>query len=844
MILNVDGYKLIFFLENLLRKYVNDYGMIESLNNSLRNNLVQSASNNDESQIDNLEVLLKYSHLGELIDIIKSKNFKKKKYNEIEKINVTPLIKYRNSIMHSRTINTIDVQDIKLMCDEIVSSLDENSLTNSWNRFKSEDINNFTVPSVHIEYPIGKNFEKLIGRNPELRKLKNELKIPMPVSIVGHGGLGKTALVLQLIEDYVFSPEQPFERIYFMSFKNTVFEHGTIRRFEKVISNHNDLIYKLANCMGMEIEDLEFNQVEKKVWNEMFSKKSLLILDNLETEIVKSNLSEFATISQIFTSNFTKPSRLIITSRYGLGDREVKFPLNQFDLVKTKALINEHIGSEIIKEKQVKDIDWEWIQSYTNGNPGLIITFCNTLKSTRKKAMDLRVEFQTQYTYESQALHNQLDEFVEFCFENTIESLSASSQIFLSIICYLCSETNLSEVNEEFLTYLREELELNSLGDENLRATILVNIGFLQSIPDTDRYYANELFINYLDGNFSEDIFNVFKLKKSAWNERVVKLKNHINELQFQEEISLGKLLSQLYISKYKNSSDKKYLLQAFFCLPTLRNLINYYRRASDIEVLNSFSLLDKLSNELKDNRFKSDQNQIVKIMLDSLLKINKKIIERKETNIRQTDLYNFFEQLEIRILLLKNNDVNVSNRRLAIRLLTYLQKFERAEKLLIEDEELIVEKFKLYVKQLGELSGRSSIKCITYINECKKIAQLYPAKVNNFSKAQLKLYTSRYLKIDSPEEALKTLENFEEYFISTNIRLFIFYLESLLIRMECHLKTNGDIEIILALKERFKKQIISPSYSKVFRQKRESIEQNMRRIDRDISQYRQIIRK
>lgn len=727
MNVNVDGYKMIFFLENLLRKFVDNYFSINDLNIKTKEKLEDTATLNGEHNISELKILLNYSHLGDLIDIVKSKKFKLFKNNTTEKVNICPLINHRNNIMHSRPITHSEIQNITKICDNIVNSLDENSLVIEWNKFKLDGINNFEVPKVFIEYPIGKNFDNLIGRNEELKNLKAQLKIPFPVSIVGHGGLGKTALVLQLIEDCVFSPEQPFERIYFMSFKNTVFENGVIKRFEKVISNHQDLINKLASCMQISIEENDFIKLEEKVWEDIFAKKTLLILDNLETQVVQSNLSEFTSIAHRFISNFNKNSRLIITSRFGLGDREAKFPLNQFDSNRTRALIEQHLGQHFVKEKEVKENDWDWIQNFTKGNPGLIITFCNTLRSTRKKILDLRVEFNSKYTTESRELHDQLDEYIGFCFENTIESLNEASQIFLSMICYICSETNLNEVNEEFLTYIREELDLIRLGNHNLRAEILVNIGFLQPIKNTDCYYVNELFINYLDGSYSEGVFNVFSLKKSDWNMKVERLKNHINELQFQEEISLGKLLSELCISKYRSSNDMKYLMQAFFCLPTIENLISYYNRADDVQVINNFSMLDKLGNDLKDPRKVIQQERIITILLNSLLQINKKIIEKKINKIRQTDLYNYFKEMEQRITILKKNNVSNNIRKSAIKLLTILKRYERAEALVNNDVDLVREIFNLYVKQLGDLSGKNSDKCPEYIIKCGEIIQTHP---------------------------------------------------------------------------------------------------------------------
>lgn len=829
---------MIFHLENLLREYTEFHSKKEDLDAALIQKANEMALLNGEEKLDDFNVILKYTHIGELVDLIKSKKFKKIKDNFVETVDITVLIKHRNNIMHSRSITPQEMHFIEGICTKLIKALNDNDFENRWNSFIADDINRFIVPRVYLEYPIGKNFDRLIGRNTELRKLKKEVTLPTPVSIVGHGGLGKTALVLQLIEDYVYDPEQPFEKIYFMSFKNTVFENGSIRRLDKAINNHNDLVYRLAFFMDIEVENKEFDQIQELVWEEIFSNKSLLILDNLETEVVRSNLHEFTEIAQKFISNFTEPSRLIITSRYGLGDREAKLPLHQFDINNTKSLIKSYLDEEKLKEKKVVEEDWNWIQNYTKGNPGLIIAFCNTLKSTRKILLDLRVEYDTKYTAESRELHDQLEEFLVFCFENTIESMSAESQTFLSILCYVCSEANITEINEEMLTYLRDEVGLKKLGEENLRSQIFTNIGFLQPIPLSDRYYVNELFIEYLDGNYSSEVFNVFKLRESEWYSKLNKLKDHINEIQFDEEVSLGKLLAELYLSIYKTKAEQKYLISAFFCDPSLDLLIRIYNKLEETELLSQFILMDKVQQQLKDGRERQKQERIISLMLRALLAVNKKILNKEINKLRQRDLLKYYEQLEKRIPILAKGNVNNDIKGSACSLLTTLKQYEKVEFFTHGNPELIAQRFSALLKQVGDSSGNDREKCLDYINKCKDILKMYPGEISSFSRAAYKLYSSRYFKKKSPEQALELLDNYEQHLNTNNMQLFVFTLESLLIRMECLIKTNGDIYKIKTYRDRLEKYCTRPQYNSIFKSKRDSIEHGFKRIKQDIKHY------
>lgn len=837
MHLNLNGYKMIYFLENLLREYCEEYSKIDDLSNAMKLKYSETAFANSEDP-NEYHNLLKYSHLGELVDFIKSKNFKINKQNSLESVNISVLIKRRNDIMHSRSITHLEMEKISQSCDAISIALKDNNYNTKWNKFVSTDINEYRIPLVHMVYSLGKNFDKLIGRNKELIELKREVTRPTPVSIVGHGGLGKTALVLQLIEDFLYSPDIPFENIYFMSFKNSTFENGNIRRFEKAINNHSDIILRLAAFMEIDTKTFDFNEIENLVWEKMFSKKSLLILDNLETEIVKSNLNEFTDIAQRFIAEFSKPSRLIITSRYGLGDRESKLPLHQFNIENTKDLVKSYLSEAILEEKKIKQDDWDWIQSYTKGNPGLIIAFCNTLKSTRKKVMDLRVEYHTKYTEESKILHNQLEEFLVFCFENTIESMAIESQKFLAVLCYICSEANITEINEEFLTYLKDEVGLKALGEHNLRSQLFTNIGFLQPIPLSDKYYVNELFNNYLDGNFSENVFNVFKLKELEWYSEIEELKKHINEIQFDQEVSIGKLLSKLYLSKYRSENERKFLIQAFFCDPDLDKLIRIFNSSNKAELLNNFNLMNKVEMHLKSKTEKINQEKIISITIKSLIEINRMILSGNINKIRQRDLLGYYTQMENNIPILKNGNISLSIKKQACVFLNNFKEYKKVEFLIQDEPKLIKELFISYMKQVGDASGMDRKKCLENIEKCRAVIKQYPKDIPTKLIGQFKLYCSRYFKKENPLEALKLLNNFEEYYVSDDTNATIFYLESLLVRMECLISVKGDVNKIITLRDRFSKIFLGPQALMIFNTKRDKMQENFNKIEREIKKY------
>ncbi|MGV7118098.1 hypothetical protein [Paenibacillus kyungheensis] len=837
---NTDGYKMIFYIENLLRDYICKHITEEEIPEKMKLEAEQNAINNGIEQPLNFRNLLDYLHLGQLYDFVKSNSFSKFKQNTSKLVTISELIRKRNNIMHSRTITLEQKEIIKETAEKFIISLQDADFKNKWDRFLQEEINNYTIPLFFVEYTLGKNFDTLVGREQELQSLKRAIKIPTPVSVIRHGGIGKTALVLQLVEDLLYSPERPFDRIYFMSFKSTSYNNGQIKKIDKSINNHNDLIYTLANYIGIENKEVNLEELENLVWNNIFSTKSLLILDNLETEIVRSNMSEFTKIADKFIQNFANPSRLLITSRYGLGDREQKFPLYELDLDRTKELIKINLHNNNHKLKNINNEDWKWVQEYSQGNPGLILTFCNTFKNTQKSLADLRIEYNSKYSSEARELHDSQDTFLEFCFDNTIDSLTKESQIFLSALCYLCDETSITEISEELITFLIDELDMGKLGIYNLRASNYVNIGFLQPVLRSDKYYVNNLFIEYLNGNFSDqEVFTVYDLKKSDWFPVINQIVSDIYDIQFDEELSLEQTLSNLYKAKYKLTSDNSYLLRSFLCDCNLKNLADYYQSASSQDILNNFSFLEKVKIPLLQNSDLINQEKICNKLIDSLHTINQLINTKKIKNFRQSNLMEYFNQLEKKLGILKSSNFNIKTRTKICYFLSSLNELDKAENYLKNHEENMKNiAFELYTKKIGS-NTENKEQCNKYIDKCQIILSKDAKNLSEKAKARFYIYNARFHQDSSPKNSFKNASLIDAYEINNSI-LYSFYLESLLIRAHCSLRLNGlkrntFNENALDFINKYKEEIKSSEYSKLFPKKRKSFEENLQKLERII---------
>lgn len=832
---NFDSYKIIYFLENMLREYIDKYIEKKDVNGEIVNGADNRALENGINIEDKEYNYLFWLHLGELIDIIKSRKFKRIKSNNVSNINISSLIDVRNDIMHTRFLDDEKVENLKQKSFKLIEALSEAQLTDKWNKFITQDIEAYTLPNVYIEYPLGRDFKSLIGRDEELRLIKEQIQIPSPLTIVGNGGIGKTALIQKLIEDFMFLPARRFDNIYFMSFKDSVFENGKINRFQKVISNHEDLILKLAECM--DIVERDFQTKEKLVWEKMFNTNSILILDNLETEIVRSNLSEFTEIADKFIKNYTSSSRLIITSRFGLGDRERKFPLKKFDLERTKALIESKLDSEQIKNLKVSKEDWQWIQEYTDGNPGLAIVFANLIKSSNKTINDLKVDYKNKYSEYGKELDNVRESFLDFCFENTIESINKNSQLYLSIISYFCITTGIYQLSHGILHYVCSELKLDKrLGSENIRTIMLENIGFIQK-KGLESYVVNELQVNFLNRN-NEHIQGVEKLKELEWHNEIENIINIIIDQVYDEDLTTEQLLARIYKMKFDESQNNDYLLNAFMMEPSIKRLIDYYSKISEEEVLNHFTLLEKCKSELKNHSKEYEQQKLLNIIIRALNGVREKIKTRTITKIRQSDLMGYFGKLSDSVYILQSKNLNIRNRKEICKFLNSISKEDEAEKYLIDSEEMYVTAFVVYSRKFGNLVGANRDQCELYKKKCEELIGKITLSVPMECKHKINL--ARYYKNTNPDIAIKNASYFDNLRINDNFRLnnksiYSNYLESRLIIAECSLELGKDNSVVNKALEEFKKEKEEKRYNELYPAKKDGLQRQFINIENKI---------
>lgn len=142
------------------------------------------------------------------------------------------------------------------------------------------------------------------------------------ITLVGEGGIGKTALALRSAWDVVDHPSNPFEAVIWTTAKQTQLVGFSIEEIKSDIRSGIDVFEAAASTMG-DTSDTTSAEMLMTMLREF---SCLLIIDNLET-VLDPNIRELA-------QSVPSGSKILFTSRVtlGEGDRPFRMPhLNDDD---------------------------------------------------------------------------------------------------------------------------------------------------------------------------------------------------------------------------------------------------------------------------------------------------------------------------------------------------------------------------------------------------------------------------------------------------------------------------------------------------------------------------------
>lgn len=520
-------------LENDFIEYIISICNLSDLNREILDKATSRTSDID------LKSLLQQLDLGDFIQIINinigKTNLTKKEKDFMNK-ELIKIIPIRNRVMHPRPLEFTDYAILKNVFDDISNEIKKISWTNVKNLkdmidTDSDEILNIKLSKFKKTSRIMENLPKpefddttYIGREKEIAELKKYIFDEQfnIISIIGEGGVGKTATIVKILYDLLEDCNFNYDAIIWSTLKTQQLDKVGFSQIENCITNLPDLQEKIIDYIPIN----DGLSSEEAIINFAQNFKSVLVLDNLETINTKD--------IKDFIIRFSKHGKIIITSRIGLGELELRYPLNGLNereaLKYMQELLKYYGLYNILTEKEIKRIAHEelysnpltikwFVRSLYNGgdisellkNKKNIIYFC--MNNVYEKLSPMAVEVLALLLIENRSLtHAEIAFFLDIDVAQEIEIRKAINEI---------SKSNFIED-----TYsLNENVNLTKMSNDYLRLN----------------HYPNKVFVNKIIAKRKE--ISIIKQNMELKNEFDMFNPKSITSLNSQERIIASKYL-------------------------------------------------------------------------------------------------------------------------------------------------------------------------------------------------------------------------------------------------------------------------------------------------------------
>ena len=503
----------------------------------------------DEDVLDQLD-------LKDYIELITTNPYKYGINNDKGKIlekYFEKIIPVRNRVMHTKPLEIGD----RALLIEVIEKIHEDLKWISWNEVletkrklednPSELLTHFYEAKAEYNPKVYNNLPEpefddtgYIGRIREQKEIKElilNLEKNQIITIVGNGGVGKTAIVVKTLYDLVDDPQCPYECIIWITLKTKTLSNGEFVQIENCIKNVPDL-YKASKDVIITNSD---NPSKDMLIQFMDDFKVLLVLDNLETV----NTEDI----NAFMKEIPAKSKVLITSRHGLGELEYRKKLDGMEKQDTIVYFRElsrYYGLSL--HKRSDDEIYEITGKALYSNPLSIKWYISAVFN----GMD------------EKKLLSKKEDLINYCISNVFEKLSDDAKKILQI--FLLEKKKLSYGVIDYYTNI-DEVSLRQAINE-LLSTYMIN-------AVSGEYIMNDMSREYISLNYPPNnafVTEVFKKRKKL-KEIMQMVKVQSEQAPFNPNSVSSKLtddnsqLSVYYLQEaLKMSKDKKWETANRFC--------------------------------------------------------------------------------------------------------------------------------------------------------------------------------------------------------------------------------------------------------------------------------------
>jgi len=475
--------------------------------------IMEKANLRQEKELDLISIVEFFDFSEEIDMISKNKNYLPNKtckvFTDSVMLELRGLIPVRNRVMHSRPLEFEDFQStidsinyfldkdkehciFKYLLKMFTRLLDNPGLVLDYKLPESKDctdiLNNLPIPDY--------DDTGYIGRKELIQNIKTVCYGPYPVvTILGDGGLGKTALALEVAYQILDDNKDVFDAIIWASSKTTKITSYEITDISESIRNSFDLFDEISKNLDGNCED-SISTILKY----LAQFRILLIIDNLETIIDQTIID--------FLGKLPMGSKVLITSRIGLGQFEYIIKIDQLDSFDSVKLLRTYAkirGVSVLTKTSTNKIK-EYCKKMGN-NPGFIKWFVSTVGIGKSPE---NVLANSKY-------------FLEFCMSNVYDYIDENSRDVLNVLLSSSKDLTLGEIN-----FISEKDPL--VLQEAIQKLITTNMVNMDNGKYETIYKITEFAKNFLSSNNKID-----KNQYRRYRKRINKLAN-LNDSNLEEE--------------------------------------------------------------------------------------------------------------------------------------------------------------------------------------------------------------------------------------------------------------------------------------------------------------------
>ncbi len=249
------------------------------------------------------------------------------------------------------------------------------------------------------------------------------------VTVLGEGGVGKTATLVKCLYDLLDRVGDRFDTIVWVSLKNQVLTAAGIKTLANAITTTLGLYQAIAEPLGAGHKGA-LPQVVDELNAYLREFRVLLAIDNLETLQQNDILS--------FLRDLPPTTKVVITSRIGLGELEIRRPMLPMSEGEAAQLFRRFTQVHSVHSlSKLSQADVIKICKKLHFNPLAIRWFLTSV----------------QQGTQPQELMNRQTELMEFCVENVYDKLSPKAVLLLQIL--LAARKPLAEAELAYLAGMR-----------------------------------------------------------------------------------------------------------------------------------------------------------------------------------------------------------------------------------------------------------------------------------------------------------------------------------------------------------------------------------------------------